>query len=176
MDSAVSIGMDAIRVFSAAGALFLVVTGCGGAAPAPAEPIAQQGASSPPASSASAGPAAALPTSWSRDMANEQKVAFMKANVVPNLKPVFQSADATRYADFGCKTCHGPALKDPHENLPKLTMKDGKITAFAEKPEIAKFMAENVLPKMASALGQPPFDPKTGQGFGCQGCHTVENK
>ena len=113
MDSAVSIGMAAIRFFSAAGALFLVVTGCGGAAPAPAEPIAQQGASSPPPSSASAGPAAALPTSWSRDMATEQKVAFMKANVVPNLKPVFQSADATRYADFGCKTCPRLGVQEP---------------------------------------------------------------
>jgi len=37
-------------------------------------------------------------------------------------------------------------------------------------------MAENVLPKMASAMGMPPFDMKTGQGFGCQGCHSVEKK
>ena len=26
---------------------------------------------------------------------------------------------------------------------------------------------------MAGLIGEPPFDPKTKQGFGCTGCHTV---
>ena len=163
------------NVLQACSLLFLLATGCGGSAPPPAEPTAQA-ASSAPAATASEVPAPALPSAWSVDMPKEQKMAFMKANVVPNMKPVFQSANPTRYGDFGCKTCHGPEFKNPHENLPKLTMKDGKITAFAEKPEIAKFMAENVVPKMASAMGIPPFDPKTGQGFGCQGCHPIDKK
>jgi cytochrome c553 len=109
-------------------------------------------------------------------MPRDQQAAFMKKNVMPNMKPVFQAHDATRYANFSCKTCHGPEFKDPHEYLPKLTMKDGKLTAFAEKPEVAKFMAEQVAPKMAAAMGLPPFDMKTKQGFGCPGCHTVEMK
>ena len=100
----------------------------------------------------------------------------MKTHVVPSMKPVFQAADATRYAEFSCKTCHGPGFKAPRDYLPKLTMKDGKLTAFAEKPEIAKFMAENVAPKMAEAMGLPPFDMQTGKGFGCTGCHAIEVK
>jgi hypothetical protein len=75
-----------------------------------------------------------------------------------------------------CKTCHGPAYKEPKEFLPHLTMKDGKITAFAEKPEVSKFMAEKVVPEMAAAMGQPPYDPATHKGFGCGGCHTIDMK
>jgi hypothetical protein len=82
----------------------------------------------------------------------------------------------TREKDFGCKTCHGPNRQDPKDFLPKLALKDGKITAFADKPEVAKFMAEKVVPEMASVLGKQPYDPATKQGFGCMGCHTVEAK
>jgi hypothetical protein len=30
-----------------------------------------------------------------------------------------------------------------------------------EKPELAKFMAEKVVPEMAAAMDQPPYDPAT---------------
>lgn len=152
----------------------LLVTGCGGSPRPASEPAAA--ASSAPATRTGAASVPSPPSVWSVDMTKEQKAAFMKANVLPSMKPVFQSTNPTRYGDFGCKTCHGPEFKDPHEYLPKLTMKDGKVTAFAEKPDIAKFMAENVVPKMASAMGMAPFDMKTGQGFGCQGCHTIDKK
>ena len=102
-------------------------------------------------------------------------MAFMKTRVVPAMGPVFK-AHAAKYAEFSCKTCHGPEYKDPHEFLPKLTMKGGTLTAFAEKPEMAKFMAESVVPNMATAMGLPPYDMKTHQGFGCGGCHTIETK
>ena len=103
-------------------------------------------------------------------------MAFMKKNIVPAMGPVFQGRDATRYADFGCKTCHGPEYKDPHEFLPHLTVKNGKLLAFTEKPAIAKFMAESVEPKMADAMGLPHWDEKTHQGFGCGGCHAIDMK
>ena len=44
----------------------------------------------------------------------------------------------------------------------------------AKKPEIVKFMSEKVVPDMANALGEKPFDPATKQGFGCAGCHEVK--
>jgi hypothetical protein len=50
------------------------------------------------------------------------------------------------------------------------------MTAFAEKPQMAKFMAESVAPKMAAAMGLPPYDPQTHQGFGCGGCHAIDMK
>jgi cytochrome c551/c552 len=148
------------------GVFALVVVACGGApAPAPQAPSA----------AAPEAPAAA-PAVWKDDMPKEQKMAFMKAKVAPNMGKVFQAQDSAHYANFGCTTCHGPKFQDPKDFLPKLTLKDGKITAFAEKPAVAKFMAEKVVPEMASTLGKPPFDPATGKGFGCMGCHTVDKK
>jgi cytochrome c553 len=100
----------------------------------------------------------------------------MNANVSPRLGKVFKEYDGARYAEFGCKTCHGPNKQEPKDFLPKLTMKGGKITAFEEKPAVAKFMATKVTPEMAAALGKPAYDPATHQGFGCGGCHTIEMK
>ena len=109
-------------------------------------------------------------------MTKDQAIAFMKKNVAPEMEPVFKGADAKRYANFSCKTCHGPKYQNPKDFLPKLTMKDGKITAFASKPEVSKFMAEQVVPHMATAMGLKPYDVATHTGFGCNGCHTVAMK
>jgi cytochrome c553 len=139
----------------AALALFALLAGC-----SKSEPSSMASGSAPPAS-----------TIWSKELTNDQRTAFMSANVVPAMGPVFQGRDATRYAEFGCKTCHGPANRRPQDFLPKLAMKNGEFVAFTEQPEITKFMAAQVVPKMAAAMGQPPYDPRTHQGFGCLGCH-----
>ena len=36
----------------------------------------------------------------------------------------------------------------------------------AMKPDVVKFMSEKVVPDMAAAMGDQPFDPKTHKGFG----------
>ena len=100
----------------------------------------------------------------------------MKANVKPRMAPLFQAHDPARHADFGCKTCHGPEWKKPREFLPTLTIKDGKLAAPPEKSALVKFMVETVTPQMAQVLGKPPYDPATGTGFGCIGCHVMEMK
>jgi hypothetical protein len=41
-------------------------------------------------------------------------------------------------------------------------------------PEVSKLMVEQVMPKMLEVLGTTPFDPATGQGFGCNGCHGID--
>lgn len=155
--------------------LFSFAAGCGGSQPAPAapqQPAAGESASATPAPEG----AAAVPDVWKADMTKEQKLAFMKQKVAPRMAKVFQSIDANHYAKFDCKGCHGPEFKAPKDVLPKLTLKDGKITAFTEKPQVAKIMAEKVVPEMAAALGVKPYDPQTKEGFGCGGCHAVEMK
>jgi cytochrome c553 len=139
------------------------VLACGPATPESTMPIGISAPPTTPPPDHSAGPA-------------DQAVAFMKANVVPHLGPVFQAANAKRYADFGCKTCHGPNGKPPTEFLPHLTVQNGKMTAFVQHPDVSKFMAERVVPEMASALGKQPYDPATKVGFGCPGCHVVDVK
>jgi hypothetical protein len=153
--------------------LAATVAGCGGAAPEVAAPPTATTASSARVAPAAEPP---IPASWSKELTKEQQTAFMKKNVVPQMGPIFQGQNAVRYASFGCQTCHGPEYKNPHDYLPRLTMKGGNFTAFAEKPEVAKLMAESIVPKMASAMGLPPFDAQTHQGFGCAGCHAVDMK
>jgi hypothetical protein len=167
--------------------LLAFAAACGASPASPTTP------SSPaPEASASAAPAAAAPAAdasapsaeiaaaggetWSDTWPKDKQLAFMKKNVAPRLGKVFKAHDAAHYADFSCKTCHGPAYKNPHEFLPKLAMKDGKLLAFADKPDVSKFMAESVVPEMASAMGEPMYDPKTQKGFGCGGCHGIDKK
>ncbi|HTJ81277.1 MAG TPA: hypothetical protein VL400_06115 [Polyangiaceae bacterium] len=146
--------------------------GAGGTTPEP-EPTST---AAPDTSSTAAASTDALPETWSDSMSKEQQMAFMKTKVMPKMTPVFKEHDAAKYANASCATCHGPQYKNPHEFLPKLTFKDGNITSFADKPEISKWMAEKVVPEMAAAMGEKPFDPATKTGFGCGGCHTVEMK
>jgi hypothetical protein len=159
---------------------------CGGSAPPPATTPAAPSDSSAAASSAapmasgapaaSAVPEVAAPATWTKDLTKPQQIAFMKAKVMPAMTPVFKGHDAAKYAEFGCKTCHGPKYQNPHDFLPRLTFTGGTITAFKDKPEISKFMHESVVPAMAGAFGQQPYDMKTNTGFGCGGCHSVDMK
>jgi len=101
----------------------------------------------------------------------------MKTVVIPKVGKTFTDHDAAKYGDgkFTCKTCHGPNYADPHKFLPKLKMSgDGMKALMASKPEVVKWMHEQVEPAMAEAMGDKPYDMKTNTGFGCKGCHTVE--
>jgi hypothetical protein len=125
--------------------------------------------------SASAKPAVVVPATWKDAKTKEEKVAFMKEKVKPTLGDLFKAYDGTKYADFGCQSCHGKG-QAPTDFLPKLTFKDGKITAAATNPKMVEFMHSKVVPAMAGLFGEQPFDPATKTGFGCKGCHTVEMK
>lgn len=118
--------------------------------------------------------AAPAPERWSEDMPDADKAAFMNAHVVPAMAPIFQAADPDHAAEFGCKTCHGPDSQEPTDFLPRLTVKDGKLVQMETHPEVSKVMAEQVVPKMIEVLGEKPYDPATGEGFGCGGCHGID--
>ncbi len=114
---------------------------------------------------------------WDFDkLTHEEQMDFMKKEVVPTMKPLFQKFDAKHYANFGCKTCHGKEpqkskFKMPSADLPKLDFV--ALEAGKQKPEVAKFMGTVVKPEMAKLLKQPEFDPKNPKagGFGCLECH-----
>lgn len=168
--------LPSIALFFAA-SLVSLATACGGPDMAPAVPSGPSAPSATalPSATAPATAAAAEPTTWKETTSKDQKLAFMKAKVLPAMAKVM-APEGSKRPDVTCKTCHGPNYADPKAFLPKLTMKDGKITAFAEKPEVANFMATKVVPAMAAAMGEKPYDPATHQGFGCAGCHTIEMK
>jgi uncharacterized protein (TIGR02246 family) len=118
-----------------------------------------------------------LPTSapWSDTLSDEEKEAIMQLRVAPAMAKVFKAEDAKKYASFDCGTCHGNG-KDPKDVLPKLTKVQGKLTCFADKPAASRFMAEKVVPAMAQALGVATYDAASQKGWGCAGCHAVEEK
>jgi hypothetical protein len=158
----------------------LGLVACGGAeptgatTPTPAAATPAAGAPAAPAPSAATATAAA-PTGAFSTFTQEQKLQHMKTVIKPTMGKLFTAYDPKDFADFGCATCHGEKKQDTHQALPKLTLSgDGFKKLSTEKPAIMKFMAEQVTPAMATAMGEKPFDPATHQGFGCGGCHTVQ--
>lgn len=140
----------------------LALAACGGAGTSATTPAG------------SSGPTAAAPAAF-KAMNHDQQLNHMKTVIQPTMGAIFKAADAKRYAEFGCATCHGEKKEDPHKALPKLTLSgDGFAKLKAEKPEVMKFMSEQVTPAMAKAMGEPAYDPQTHKGFGCGGCHTVQ--
>ena len=165
------------------------IAACGSATPEPVPPPPPVASATPAPSTtpapvasgtpaASAAPAAApVPAALGpafATMTNEQKVQHMKKVIQPTMGQVFSEYDGKKYGEFGCRSCHGEKMQDPHMVLPKLTLSgDGFQKLMAAKPAVMKFMSEKVTPTMAAAMRAKPFDPATHQGFGCGGCHTV---
>jgi cytochrome c551/c552 len=110
------------------------------------------------------------------DLPMDKKVEVMATKVVPHVGKLFKEYDGKKYEKFGCVSCHGPQKKDdPRKVLPKLTLSNGGFEKLAKaKPEMMKFMGEKVVPTMAAALNEKPFDPATKKGFGCGGCHAID--
>ena len=145
-------------------ALFLA---CGGNEP---DSKAPQGGTTPADSAAPAAggaqtgatPAAGGLPAFSTLTSKEQQMDRMKTVVMPKMSKVFTDHDATKYASFSCKTCHGPEYKQPQQFLPKLKLSgDGFQKMSADKPDIVKWMHESVEPQMAAAMGEKPYDMKT---------------
>jgi hypothetical protein len=109
---------------------------------------------------------------------HEQKVAFMKQKVVPEMKPLFQNHNAKDFAEFGCKTCHGEDVKDghfdmPNPKLPKLNFKDHN-SKYEQKD--LEWMGKEIMPTMGKILNLPLHSQENPKGFGCLACHTLEGQ
>jgi hypothetical protein len=90
----------------------------------------------------------------------------------------FQSRDATRFASFGCRTCHGEdaaarGFAMPNPGLPVLfpTGSAEQQATVEQHPDAVRFMFQVVVPDMATLLGMPTYDETTQQGMSCYHCH-----
>lgn len=107
-------------------------------------------------------------------LSHKDKMDFMKNQVVPTMKPLFQAFDKKKYANFGCKTCHG---KDPvkakyampNARLTKLDF--AKLKEGKQAPKAAEWMAKVVKPTMAKLLQMSEYSEENPTGFGCLHCH-----
>jgi hypothetical protein len=154
-------------------------TGAPQASATPAATTPPATTAAPSATAAATPPAPTQPgdgdwDKWSHD----QKLAWMKAAVMPKMGQAFHDFDGTKYAEAKCVLCHGDGVKDgsfkmPNPALPKLPGDAAGFKKLAkDKPKVVDFMSKVVEIQMASLVGEKPMDPKTGQGFGCFECHT----
>ena len=116
---------------------------------------------------------ATLPDVAFEQLDHDQRIEFMKQKVMPAMKPIFQNHDATKYAEFSCKTCHGEQAAQghfdmPNPDLPKLDFND----MSKWKKEDLEWMGKEVKPTMAKLLSLPEYTPENPKGFGCTACHT----
>lgn len=110
------------------------------------------------------------------EMSPEQRGAFMRDTVVPEMQAMFQEHDAERFADFGCATCHGETARDVGFRMPNgvAPLDPSQIPAvFQSDRPMAQFMTQRVWPRMAELLGEAPYDSETGAGFSCLRCHAT---
>ncbi len=144
-------------------ASILVLAACGSkAAPTTTTPTGGEGSA-----------VATLPDVPFEQLDHDQRIEFMKQKVMPAMQPIFQNHDATKYADFTCKTCHGEQAAQghfdmPNPDLPKLDFND----MSQWKKEDLEWMGKEVKPAMAKLLSLPEFTPENPKGFGCLECHT----
>jgi hypothetical protein len=120
-----------------------------------------------------------------KDLKAAQKRAYMKAVVMPKMKPIYQAFDGEKFKKFTCETCHGADGPDRKYKMPSngIHPLPGTPEAFGAKmkaeptwPKWTKFMGEEVEPAMAKLLDRPVFDPKkpVEGALGCVACHKLE--
>lgn len=120
-----------------------------------------------------------------KDMTAPQKKAYMKAAVMPTMKPIFQTFDGKKFKTFTCATCHGEDGADRKFKMPSNGIHPLPNTpaAFQAKmkeeptwPKWTEFMSQKVEPAMGKLLDVPVFDPKkpVKGAFSCGNCHKLE--
>jgi len=154
----------------AAFASLVLATACGSKAPATTTTAGGGGGSA-----GSATPV--LPDVPFEKLDHDQQIQFMKEVVVPTMGPLFQAHDPKEFAEFGCKTCHGPGAEKgefdmPNPGLPKLNFAD----MSKHKKEDLEWMGKVIKPQMAKLLKEPEYSAENPTGFGCGECHTIEGQ
>lgn len=141
--------------------LFVAAAACGGkssSSTTPAEPAA-----------------VALPDKPFDELDHDQKIEFMKQKVMPAMAPVFKNHDAEEFAEFGCKTCHGPQAEQGHFDMPSTELPKLNFNDMSQwKKEDLDWMGNEVKPTMAKLLSRPEYSEENPTGFGCPACHVVE--
>lgn len=106
----------------------------------------------------------------------EQRQEWMAIAFFPAMKETFEGHDDVAFKTFRCQTCHGEDMKArdfrmPTDSIYPLDEHRPIESAMEYDQAITRFMIEVVVPESARLLDTTPFDPETGEGFGCFGCH-----
>ena len=110
------------------------------------------------------------------DMDISQRKRHMQQAVLPVAVSVFSSWRPERYARVDCTLCHGKGAREerfdmPTDHLPRLSGALLLGPEFSAHPETTRLKLNELVPRMAEALGKKPFSLLTRRGFGCYSCH-----
>lgn len=112
------------------------------------------------------------------DMSYSEKEWYMIGNVHPVMRQVFQTFNEKKYEGekFECTPCHGEnpearKYKMPSPDLSSVPAYGSADWKAMENSRVFKFMSQRVTPSMGKLLGEQPWDPETGEGYSCWGCH-----
>lgn len=149
------------------------------AAPADATPATPAAADSVAATPAEDDTEPGAPGVKWADKTFKQRQEYMGITFLKAQKKSFKAHDEAAFSGFKCQTCHGDDMKEtnfamPTESLLPLDPKDPVGVAMEFDEDITKFMLEQVVPESAKLLDMEPYNPETGKGFSCFGCHPAE--
>ncbi len=110
------------------------------------------------------------------EMSIPQRKAHMKRAVLPIATEIFGSWRPERFSSVDCRLCHGRGAEQgrfqmPTAHLPRLS---GELLLGPERrtyPATTQLKLDQLVPRMAAALGKRPFSLITRRGFGCYSCH-----
>ena len=108
----------------------------------------------------------------------EEKEWYMVGKVHPVMRQVFQTFNERKYEGekFECTPCHGENPEErkyamPSDHLSPVPEFGSPAWKKMENSRVFKFMNKRVTPSMGSLLGKEIWKTKTGEGYGCWGCH-----
>ena len=115
--------------------------------------------------------------SWDA-MTYDEKEWYMVGKVHPVMRQVFQTFNAKKYEGekFECVPCHGEnpeqrKYKMPSDHLSPVPAFGSKDWHEMENSRVFKFMNQRVTPSTGKLLGKEAWNPETGEGYSCWGCH-----
>jgi hypothetical protein len=118
-----------------------------------------------------------------RYLSFEQRHEQMTFLIHPTLMEQFQAFYKTSSPELRCTSCHGENPEDAAYKLANstlVTLDPVRVQALYRAGAVLTpeqtFKRDVVTPTMARLMGIPPYDPSTGLGFSCFGCHRQEEK
>jgi hypothetical protein len=96
--------------------------------------------------------------------------------VLPNMARLFQEFQHAPDPNLTCRSCHGADAERVAYRMPNGLHPLDPAHMPDPASGVAKFMTEQVTPKMIDFLGVEPFDAQSGRGFGCFNCHASSGR
>ena len=114
-------------------------------------------------------------------MSFEQRHSAMTFLIHPSMMERFQQHDETVAPELTCESCHGAGAESAGyemANTELLSLDPNRVRHLylddADLTDEQLFKRDNITPAMARLMGVSPYDPQTGLGFSCFGCHPRE--